>query len=102
VTSSICLSSLPLTPLDPYPSGHPGWIHTSRDSSSFCSSSGWITEENLGEQGNVVLALCLDLLGTAQNSDDSASPLPVIMVVGVLVFVAVAVLLMVMVRRRAA
>jgi hypothetical protein len=102
VTSSICLSSLPLTPLDPYPPGHPGWIHTSRDSSSFCSSSGWVTEDNLEGQGNVVLALCLDLLGTAQDSDDSAPPLPVLTMVAVLVLVAAAIFLIVVLRRRAA
>jgi hypothetical protein len=100
VTGSISIFSAPLTLLDPYPAGVPGWIHTSRDSSSFCSSSGWVTESNLEDQGSVVLAVCLDLMAVAQSSDGVALAFtPVLAALSVLV-VAVAILVVVLLLRR--
>jgi hypothetical protein len=100
VTGSISIFSTPLTLLDPYPAGTPGWIHTSRDSSSFCSSSGWVTESNLEDQGSVVLAICLDLIAEAQGSDGTVLAFTPILAVFTIMIVAAAILVVVVLLRR--
>ncbi|MDD1748035.1 MAG: M28 family metallopeptidase [Methanomassiliicoccales archaeon] len=100
VTGAISIFSSPLTLLDPY-AGFPGWIHTSRDSSSFCSSSGWVTEGNLEDQGSVVLAVCLDLIVEAQSSDGiNLAITPVLAAFAFLVVAAVILVLVLLLRRR--
>jgi len=102
VISSISLLSEPMTLLESLPSGNPGWIHTSRDSSSYCSSSGWVTEGRLQEQGSVVLAVVLELAGTVQVPDDGGNPFPATAIaMAALAIVAVAVLLVLVLRPRA-
>jgi hypothetical protein len=100
VTGSISIFSMPLTLLDPYPAGVPGWIHTSRDSSSFCSSSGWVTESNLEDQGSVVLAVCVDLMQEAQSSEGITLTFTPILAVFTIMIVAVAILVVALLLRR--
>jgi hypothetical protein len=100
VTGAISIFSSPLTLLDPYPAGVPGWIHTSRDSSSFCSSSGWVTESNLEDQGSVVLAVCLDLMAVAQSSDGIALAFTPVLAAFTVIVVAVAILVVALLLRR--
>jgi hypothetical protein len=100
VTGSISIFSTPLTLLDPYPVGAPGWIHTSRDSSSFSSSSGWVTESNLEDQGSVVLAVCLDLIVEAQDTEGTVLAFTPILAVFTIMVVAVAILIVAVLLRR--
>ena len=100
VAGSISIFSAPLTLLDPYPAGVPGWIHTSRDSSSFCSSTGWVTESNLEDQGSVVLAVCLDLLVVAESSDGIALAFTPVLAAFAILVVAVAILVVALLLRR--
>lgn len=97
--SSISVFSAPLTPLEPQPWG---WIHTSRDSSAFCSASGWVSEDHLSEQGDVILAVCLDLIGASEApADDGSGQLPTsVIIIAILATVSVAVILGLVLRRR--
>jgi hypothetical protein len=96
--SSISVFSAPLTPLEPQPWG---WIHTSRDSSAFCSASGWVSEDHLSEQGDVILAVCLDLIGASEAPTDDGSGLhPSVIIMAILATVSVAVILGLVLRRR--
>jgi len=75
VPSSISLFSTPLAPIEPY-YGQLGWIHTSHDTSSFCSSSNWVSESNLKKQVDVVVDVCVELIGGTDSPIDETSNIP--------------------------
>jgi hypothetical protein len=99
LVSSSSVFSAPLTLLEPRPWG---WIHTSRDSSAFCSSSDWVSEDRLSEQGDVILAVCLDLIGTSEApTDDGSGQLPSsVIIIAILATVSMAVILGLVLRSR--
>lgn len=68
VESSIGLFSGPLVPQDIVTYGQLGWIHTSRDSSDYSFSSGWITNQSLEEQAKVVRTLLMEVAGTEESA----------------------------------
>jgi hypothetical protein len=78
VPCSICISSGPLTPRDASRFGQGGWIHTSRDSSAYASASGWVSEQMLEKQAEIVLRVCLEVIGTGEESP-SPNPVPMIL-----------------------
>lgn len=71
VAASLTLSSSPVSFTDLWTEGSPGWIHTSRDSSDFCSSGSWIDEGDL-ESHIKVAVLSLTRIGSHIPQEKSA------------------------------
>lgn len=82
VANSISVSSVPISPQALWTSGSAGWIHTSRDSSSYANDSSWVTVTSLEEQCAVATLVAMRVAGTVEDEKSADLLLPAMIGVG--------------------